>query len=180
MVGRLVEEEQIGLHDQQAGEVGPHNPATAEFLGLSLKVLLLVTEADKDPLCLGLDLGVAEGRVLGGGLGVLGSIDCPRLLQLPELLLQRGDIPCTARGNVENGLLSSSLTLLGEVADHGPLISLDRPGVGFVLLEKEREESRLSRAIGADQGDTFPVVDLHVGFLEEGSATDGFLEFADA
>jgi hypothetical protein len=39
VVGRLVEHEQVGLHDKQAGEVGAHDPAAAEFLArLPVKV----------------------------------------------------------------------------------------------------------------------------------------------
>ena len=33
VVGRFVEEEEVGLHDEEAGEVGAHDPAAAEFLG---------------------------------------------------------------------------------------------------------------------------------------------------
>ena len=125
MVGRFVEQEEVGLHHEQAGEVGAHDPATAQFLGFPLEVLLLVTESDEDLLRLGLDLGIAQGGVLGRGLAVLGRVNGAGLLEFVEPLLQCGNFSSPPGGDIKDGLLAGGLTLLGEVADHGPLVALD-------------------------------------------------------
>ena len=44
VVGRLIEEEQIGLHDKQSGQMSSHDPTAAQFLGFPLEVLLLVAK----------------------------------------------------------------------------------------------------------------------------------------
>ena len=56
VVRRLVEHEQVGLHDEQAGEVGAHDPATGEFAGGLVEILGLEAEAVKDLLGLGFEL----------------------------------------------------------------------------------------------------------------------------
>ena len=125
VVGRFVEQEEVGLHHEQTGEVGAHDPSTAQFLGFPLEVLLLVTESDEDLLRLGLDLGIAQGGVLSGGFAVLGGVDGAGLLEFVEPLLQCGNFSSPPGGDIKDGLLAGGLTLLGEVADHGPLVALD-------------------------------------------------------
>ena len=41
VVGRLVEHQQVRLHDQQAGEVGAHDPAAGVFAGRAVEIGLL-------------------------------------------------------------------------------------------------------------------------------------------
>ena len=180
VIGGFVEQEQIGLHDEQSGQMGAHHPTAAQFLCLPLEVLLFVAKADEDFLRLRLDLRVAECCMLRGGFAVFGGIYRAGLLEFLEALFQRRDLSCPAGGDVEHGLLSGCLPLLGEMADHRPFIALDGPRVGFILLEKQREEGRFAGAIGTHEGDALPVVDLHVGLFEEGATSHGFLEFTDA
>jgi hypothetical protein len=53
VVGRLVEHEQVRLHDEELGEVGAHHPAAGEGAGGFVEVVLLEAEAGEDFLALG-------------------------------------------------------------------------------------------------------------------------------
>ena len=134
MVGRLIKQKQIRLHDQKAGQMGAHDPAAAQFLGLPLEVLLLVAKTPEDLLGLSLDLWVAEGRVLGRGFAVLRGIDSAGLLKFLEAFFQSRNLSGPTGGDIEDGLISRGLTLLGEMADHGPLIPFDRARIGLILF----------------------------------------------
>ena len=61
MVGRLVEHEQVRLHDEELGEVGAHDPAAGVFAGGLVEVVLFEAEAGEDFLGLGFELVAVEG-----------------------------------------------------------------------------------------------------------------------
>ena len=58
MVGRLVEQQQVGLLQQQFGQGEAHLPAAGEFFGLAVPVLLYKSQPGKNGADLGLD-GIA-------------------------------------------------------------------------------------------------------------------------
>ena len=126
VIGRLIEQEQIGLHDKKSGEMGTHDPAATQFLGLPFEVLLLVAQTSEDLLCLGLDLGVTQGGMLGGGFAILRRIDGARLFEFSELFFERWNLSGSTCGHIKDGLIARGLALLGEMPDHRPLITLDR------------------------------------------------------
>ncbi len=116
MIGRLVEHEQIGLHDEQAGQMGAHDPAAAEFAGGLGEMFLAVAEAGEHALGLGVDLRVGEGLVLGVGLEILGAGDVPGLLEFAQALFQRGDFAGPAGGDIERGVIAVGFGLLREIS----------------------------------------------------------------
>ena len=117
--------------------------------------------------------------MLGRGFAVLRGIDSAGLLKLLEAFFQSRNLSGPTSGDIEDGLISRGLTLLGEMADHGPLIPLDRARIGLILFQEQGKERRFAGAIGADQSDALAVIDLHIGLLKESATADGFFEFFD-
>ena len=72
--------------------------------------------------------------MLGGGFAVFRRVDGAGLLEFSELFFQRGNFSGSARGHIEDGLITRGLTLLGEMADHRPFIALDRARISFILF----------------------------------------------
>ena len=129
MVRRLVEEEQRGFGDEEAGEVGAHDPAAGEGFGEFVGVVGFETEAVEDFAGAGFE-GVVDVVVVIGGL---------------EFFAGGRD--------VENGLVAGGGGLLREVAEVGAAFPLDGAGVGFFLAEDEAEEGGLAGAVGADEAE---------------------------
>ena len=75
MVGRLVEQQQVGLGEQQLGERDAHLPAAAELVGQARPVLFAEAEAGEHGAHLGVECVAVEGveallqqgEALGGG-----------------------------------------------------------------------------------------------------------------
>ena len=179
VIGRLVQQEEVGLHDQQPRKVRAHDPAAAHLARGPVEVALLEAEAVEHFLGLRFDLGIAEGVEFRVRLEVLGNVDGAGLLEFAQPGFEPGDFADASGGDLEDGLAAGGLALLGQVADHGPLVALDRAGVGLIVTEDDGEEGRLPRAIRPDQRDALAVVHLHRGVLEERAAADGFPEVSD-
>ena len=140
VVGRFVQQEKIGLHDQQPGQVGAHDPSAAQFLGLAVEVLLLVAESSEDLLGLGLHLRVTQGRMFCRGFAIFGKIGGARILEFLELLFEGGELSGATGRHIEDCLFADGLALLGEMADHGPFIPLDAAGIRLILFQDQGEE----------------------------------------
>ena len=178
VVGGFVEHEEVGLHHEEASEVGAHDPATAEFACGSIEVGATVAEAGEHALGFCVDLRVGEGLVFGVCFEVIGSVDIAFGFEFAEAGFEGGDFAGAAGGDVEDGFVADGLGFLGKEADHCPRIAFDGAGVRFVAFEDEGEEGAFAGAVGSDEGDAFPVVDLHTGFFEEGDAV-GFFQVAN-
>ena len=75
MISRFVEHQEIGFHDQQFGQVGPHDPTTAQGAGGLVEVLRMEGQAGKDLFGLGLEgEAVQFGKALEGfqAIGIFG------------------------------------------------------------------------------------------------------------
>jgi len=179
MVGGFVEEEEVGLHDEQSREVGAHDPTTAEFLGWAGPIGLAVTEAGEHFFGAGFDLGVGEGFVLGVSLEVGGGGDIPGGFAGGEGFFEGLDFARAAGGKVERGLGTYGFGFLREVAEGGPFVALDGAGIALIAAEDEGKNGGFARAVRADERDALAVVDLHVGLFEEKTAAVGFFEIAD-
>ena len=55
MIGRFVEHQEVGFHDQQACQVGPHDPTSAQGAGGLVEVLRMEGQAGKHFFGLGLE-----------------------------------------------------------------------------------------------------------------------------
>ena len=60
VVGRFVEQQQVGFLGEQPGQVGAHDPAAAHFAGRPVEILFAETEAGEDLLGLGFQAIAAE------------------------------------------------------------------------------------------------------------------------
>ena len=113
------------------------------------------------------------------GFAVFGKIGGARILEFLELPFQGMEFSHPSRRHIEDGLFADGLSLLGEMADHGPFIPLDAASIRLVLFQDQREEGRFSGSVGSDKGNAFAVIDLHVGLFKKGASAKGFLEFAN-
>ena len=71
MVRWLVQQQEVRLHDQEAGKVSTHHPSTAEFLGRAIPFGLAEAETFEHFLCLGIGSRVAERLVHGVGFQIV-------------------------------------------------------------------------------------------------------------
>ena len=129
MVGRLVEQEEGGLGDEEPGEVGAHDPAAGEGFRELEGVAFLEAEAGEDFFRAGLE-GVIDVVVVLVGLEFL-----------------------AAGGDVENGFVAGGGALLREVTEVGAALPLDGAGVGLFLAEDEAEQRGFAGAVGADKAE---------------------------
>ncbi len=166
MVRRLVEQEEVGFHDEQARQPGAHDPAAAHFPGLAAEIGVAIAEAAEHFLGPGFHLGIVEFVVLGVGLHVFGGGDGAGGFEFVQFFLEEWEFLHAAGGNIEDGFVAVGFAFLREVADHGPFITFDGAGVGFTLLENEGKKGGFARAIGADERDAFAVVHLERSVLE--------------
>jgi hypothetical protein len=60
MVGGFVEEEKIGFLDEEASEMGAHNPAPAEGAGFAIEIGVAKSKAAEDLFGAGLELPSSE------------------------------------------------------------------------------------------------------------------------
>jgi len=70
MVGRFIKHQEIRLHDQEAGQMGPHDPAAAEGACGFGDIALTEGEAAQDALCLDRQSMPIEFGKTGNGLVV--------------------------------------------------------------------------------------------------------------
>ena len=97
MVGRFVQHQEIGLLDEQTGQVGAHDPATAQFTSGALKILFLKTEPCEELFGLGLALEIKMSLIM-----LMGS--------------------WRNRGYMQDGLITYRCAFLREETDtHSPL-----------------------------------------------------------
>ena len=61
VVGRLVQQEQIGVPKQQPGQLGPHDPTAAELAHIAGEVAFLEAQARQDCLCFVVAVSPADG-----------------------------------------------------------------------------------------------------------------------
>ena len=164
VVGRLVEQQQVRAAHQRLREVEPHAPAAREARdGL---VELLRGEAEAEKQCLGarahgVGVGIGERRVqlahqraIPGRLrgSELGFQVAQRRIAIDRALGRR---PLERRG------------LLRHVGDAPVRREFDLALVGVQLAAQQGEETRLARAVGADQPDALAGIEGEVSAFEE-------------
>ena len=134
MVGGLVEEEQVGVAEQQLGEGDAHLPAAREVSGRLFEVLDGKAQAAEDLARTGVELVAAQALEAVLGVAVvleqaveLGAGLCGRnlCLELGNAALPALDLVRRVNYLLEGGLLAVDLGLLLEVADGGLLCKGD-------------------------------------------------------
>ena len=100
MVGRLIEQEQIGLHHEESGEIRAHDPTAAQGICRTIEIIFAKGETGEDALGFGFDFPIV-------------------------LILQ-----CLVRlaaGELENRFFTGHRSLLRQVAENGALFERDFP-----------------------------------------------------
>ena len=172
MVRRLIEHQEIGLHDQQSRQMRPHDPTAAEGPGRAVGIPVAEGESREDPS--GLDL---ERMPVEFG-------EPPRRLVMGLLLLgvlsQRPLDDCHFGRDVhrqfQNGLVPGRGALLREEADRHGSLGPDGARVRGGFAEDQGKEGGLSGSVCTDESDPVSPVDLERGILEEGASSVGFAE----
>ena len=130
VIGRFVEHQEIGFHDQQTGQVGPHDPPSAQGAGGLVEVLRMEGQAGKDFFGLGLEGETVQfGKALEGfqAIGIFGVGGFPEGFHDSSQF--RGD----GSGELEHRLLPRRGTFLGKVSDAGSPFPLRLALVRFAL-----------------------------------------------
>ncbi len=172
VVGRFVEEEEVGFHDEEAGEVGAHDPAAGHFFGGAVEVALAEAEAGEDFFGFGAGLGVVKGVVLDVGFVVFGRRNLAGGFHLAQAFFENGQ-DGAAGGEVEDGFFADGFGFLGEEANHGPFVAFDDAAVGDVFAEDDGEKGGFAGAIGADEGDAVAMGDVEGGVFEKDASANG-------
>ncbi len=152
MVGRLVQQQDVGLGQQQLGQRHAPLLAARELLdtrlarGAAQRVQRLLHLRVEVPQALRLDLVLQLGHLLGGLVGVVGG-------QLVVAVDQRLLLRHPLHGVAQHILAGIQLRLLRQIADADALC---RPGLADIVLElpgHDLEQRRLAGAVQADDAD---------------------------
>ena len=98
--------------------------------------------------------------LLGVGFEILRRRNIAFLFQLVQKFFKLWQFFHAPGRDIQNGFVAERLAFLREMADHRPFIALNRAGVRLALLEDEREQRGLARAVRADKRDAFAVIHL--------------------
>ena len=160
VVGRLVEEEDVGALEQRRGQQRAGLLAAGEAGERAVGVEVLDPEAAADLL----------GARLGGpGAGGLGALERVGVGVEVARRLERGErLAGLAEGVVEERADRRLGRLLREVADAGR--REDRAAVGVLAAGQQLEQGGLAGAVGADEPGSVAGVEGQRQALEEGCA----------
>ena len=166
VVGRLVEQEQVRLRQQQPAQCDAAALAAGELCHIRLveraaqRVHRLIDLGIEIPQPLGLDLVLQLGHLVGGGVGIIGS----NLVVAVDDGLLRGD---ALHDVVADGFLRIELRLLRQVTDGG---AGRRPGLaGKFLVEPghDAKQRRFAGAVDAEHADLGVRVERQVDVLQD-------------
>ncbi len=175
VIGRFVQQKQIGLGEQELGE----GQARALPAGKHRDFLFPRFAAQADAQQRGFHLvlpGVAAGEVelvldvlvffqdffelIAGGFG-------HAVFEIAHLVREMVQIGEAEFGLVDHGVFGIEDRVLDEIADLGVSANRDGAEVGLLLAGEHPEEGGFARAVGPDEADAFAFVDGEVEFLEE-------------
>jgi hypothetical protein len=167
VVGRLVEQQQVGSREQDLGERDPHLPAARQRRDVVRHLIVDEAEAVQDGLGARLELVAAEVLVARLDLAeprddvveiVAGGLE-PRA-ERGELLAEPRHLAGAGAGLGEDRSPAQLADVLPEVAQRQLPRPLDRAVVGLLLAGDQPEHRGLARAVGPDQADLLAGVDL--------------------
>ena len=170
MVGRFVEQQQVGLDDQrtrqQRATAGAARKRRERRIGRQPETRddTLDTLA-QHPAATGLEavLHVGEARQAGRIVVALDG-----MAQAVELGEQRAELAQAAGDDVEGGALEHRAgALLGEPADTQPGAGHDLASLRFDLAGDQAQQRRLAGAVAPDQAEPLAAVDRQPGPVEQ-------------
>jgi hypothetical protein len=173
VVGRLVEQQQVGLQEQRAGQRHAHPPAAR--IGGQRPRLRRLVEAEP-----GQDRRGARRRGIGADgdqplVDLGGAVGPGVVLQRGE---QRGAFGVGGQHGVEQRALAARC-LLRDMAEARAGREPDVAAIGLDVADDRLQQRRLARAVPPDQPEAPPGVECHVGAVEQRAAADAEHQVAD-
>jgi hypothetical protein len=177
VVGGLIEQEQVGLGQQELGESDAHLPAAAELIGLAAPILFGEAEAGEHSADLGVERVAVEGVkallkhgialgcgvVLGAGVVKLGKLAGEPL----HLRLHLAQFVKDGEALFKDRSAGELKALLRQIADAHAAGLLHLAVVQRFKASKDLHQSGLAGAVGADQRGLLLATDEPVGLQEE-------------
>ena len=172
VVGGLVEEQQVGMAQQQLGERDAHLPPARELAGRLVEVSHGKAQAAQDLLGAGVQLVSAEAlvAVLRHAVALEQGVELRPVLCLGDLglhigeaVLERADLVGRVDDLGKRALLAREVRLLLEVADGGVTGERDGALVRALLAHQDLEKRGLAGAVGAHEAPPLARVELERG-----------------
>ncbi|MBV6475659.1 MAG: hypothetical protein MOGDAGHF_01213 [Rhodocyclaceae bacterium] len=175
MVGRLVEQQQVGAAHQRLGEVEAHAPAAGEFRHRAVEILVLEAEAVQQRGGAGagavaVDVAVVHVQ-MRDGLAVVG------VLGRAQVGFDLAQLGVAVEREVE-GAGGERRRLLADVGDHPVRREFQVARLLVQFAGEEREEARLAAAVGAGDAGLPAGVQAEIDAFEQRPAGAGEGEVA--
>ena len=181
MVGRLVEEQEVGVLQEELREGDAHLPAAREVGCRLVEVLDRESESRQDLPGPRLQLIAAQmlEALLGMGILLEHAVELGSLLRIGDGALQLVDalLPLLHLGGrihdlLQCRLLAGDLRLLLEVADRRVLRIGYGPLIGRLLPHEDLQEGCLARTVRADERPALPRIQLQGSGRVENAAAE--------
>ena len=173
MIGRLVEQQQIGLGKQHRRQRHPHAPAARQLVERPFLHRGVEPEPGQDPRRparrrMGVD--VVQPR--------LDLADAQRRRSRIAFGEQRGPLLVGGEHGGER-IVGAARRFLGEKADAIAARQSDRAGIGLRRTADQRQQGRFAGAVAADQPDPAARRNLRAGLIQQGMSADAVGQAGD-
>ena len=184
MVGRLVEQQQIGFLQQKLGQREPHLPASGEFVGLLRPVFLGETQPHQDSADFGLDrVAVARAEFVFQPVIAVGDFGVRRagVIELRHAVregfqfrLDGAEVVEHGHALVEHRPSRERQAVLRQVSGRRAFRDRERAVVERVQPGQNLHDRGLAGAVRADQPDAVVARDQPVGVFEKKFVAETF------
>ena len=184
MVRGLVEQQQVGLRQQQLGERDAHLPAAGELFGVARPVFFAEAETVEHGADLRVErIAVVHAKMAEDNLVAIGHL---RVLvgvviefrdfvrELFHLLFERAQIGEDRHALVEDGAAGKLQAVLRKVAESRVLGRDDRTVVECLEAAENFQQRGFAGAVSADQADTRVRRDQPIEIFEEEFGSESF------
>ena len=187
VVGRLVEQQQVRLAQEQLGQRDAHLPAARELVGGARHVRLVEAQAEEHAVRLAFNVVAVAGleaRAQGAVLLEQGRRVClsgagQRCLELGQALAHARDVGHRGHDLLEHAAPVHLDGLLLQIAGLDVFGEGDQAGVGRVQTGDDVHHGRLTRAVGPHEREAVAVLDAQRDLGEQGARAVGFRDFVD-
>ena len=161
VIGRLVEQQQIGTLQQEFREREAHLPAAGEFFGTARPILFAEAQAVEHGA--GLRLNCIAVAIAKLAIDMMRAIRCPRpfrivrieirhfVMQLFELLFHRAKIVEHRHRLLKHCAAGKREAILRKIAEGHPLGEGNRPVVERFLAAQDFQQRGFTGAVAADE-----------------------------
>ncbi len=170
IVGRLVEEEVVGVAEESLGEENLHLLLTAEVLHHHIMEILFYAESAKEVCCIALGCPATHFAELLFEFSYLCAILVVKIGLRVELIFALHILPqflVTYEDSVKHGMVVKSEVILNEDREAFAWSHLDVALGRVELPRKDLEERRLTCTVGANDAVAVAGRELEVDILEE-------------